>query len=112
MPQNDSYVPNVGLTKQLSGKIPHTLSVVDYNKRNAERLEYADGAVDTAVSTLVLCTVLGTLQDVLTPLWRKCFDGCCLNRDTVGLLEEEGFLIRELQSYYKGLAVTVVGTKS
>lgn len=111
---------------------------------NAERLEFGDGAFDTVVSTLVLCTVpnpraavremlrvckpggrllllehvrmdrpvLGRLQDVLTPLWRKCFDGCCLNRDTVGLLEGEGVLILEIQSYYKGLAVTVVGTKS
>ena len=35
--------------------------------------------------------VLSTLQDILTPLWKKFAMGCHLNRDTLSLIKENNF---------------------
>lgn len=41
---------------------------------------------------------LGALsQDLVTPLWRRCFAGCEPNRDTARLIREAGFEIVELE---------------
>lgn len=50
---------------------------------------------------------LGALQDLLTPIWRKTFDGCHLNRNTVDLLREEGLDILELKRYFRNSFITV-----
>jgi ubiquinone/menaquinone biosynthesis C-methylase UbiE len=36
------------------------------------------------------------LQNALTPLWKRLFGGCHLNRDAVGLLRAAGFAIAEV----------------
>ena len=41
----------------------------------------------------------------LTPFWKKICDGCCLDRETVGVLESKGFKIIKLNKFYKGLFV-------
>ncbi len=48
-----------------------------------------------------------SLQDLLTPVWKRVFDGCHLNRDTEALLKREGIQITELKSYFKKLFITV-----
>jgi ubiquinone/menaquinone biosynthesis C-methylase UbiE len=50
---------------------------------------------------------LGTLQEWLTPGWKKICDGCCLNRDTLGLIESHGLPIVKVKNYYKGLFIVV-----
>lgn len=45
----------------------------------------------------------GWLQDKLTPLWKRMCDGCHLNRDTLGMIEEAGFSMTETHSDYNGL---------
>ncbi|WP_163539785.1 class I SAM-dependent methyltransferase [Gracilibacillus sp. YIM 98692] len=52
-------------------------------------------------------SLLGKLQDILTPLWKKICDGCHLNRDTLTTLERSPLAIMSIDSYYKGLLVTV-----
>jgi len=54
---------------------------------------------------------LAKTQEVLTPLWKKVCDGCHLNRDTLKLIEEAGFQVLEVKSYYKSLFITVVCEK-
>ena len=44
--------------------------------------------------------ILGKTQDVLTPLWKKAFDGCHLNRNTLELLKQSGLIITKVDSYY------------
>ncbi|MCM3567620.1 class I SAM-dependent methyltransferase [Neobacillus mesonae] len=46
---------------------------------------------------------LGGLQEMLTPAWKKICDGCCLNRDTIGLLKSEGITINKVQKYFGDL---------
>ncbi|MHA6260790.1 class I SAM-dependent methyltransferase [Sporosarcina sp. CAU 1771] len=43
---------------------------------------------------------IGKIQDVLTPVWRKVADGCHLNRDTLALLEQSRFTVREVETFY------------
>ncbi|WP_053363703.1 class I SAM-dependent methyltransferase [Bacillus sp. FJAT-27251] len=47
------------------------------------------------------------LQELLTPAWRKICDGCCLDRDTVGLMKKHGFKIVEQKEDFKGLFVAM-----
>lgn len=47
--------------------------------------------------------LLGWLQELLTPAWKKICDGCCLNRDTLALLKGKELTITEAKSFYKGL---------
>ncbi|WP_412968202.1 class I SAM-dependent methyltransferase [Fredinandcohnia sp. 179-A 10B2 NHS] len=51
--------------------------------------------------------ILAKLQDLLTPAWSKICDGCCLNRETVNVLQQEGFQITNITSFYKGLFVVI-----
>jgi ubiquinone/menaquinone biosynthesis C-methylase UbiE len=50
-------------------------------------------------------SILAHLQDWLTPFWKKICDGCCLNRNTVQLLKENGLEILQLETYFKDLFV-------
>jgi ubiquinone/menaquinone biosynthesis C-methylase UbiE len=49
--------------------------------------------------------ILAHLQDWLTPFWKKICDGCCLNRNTVQVLKENGLEILQLDTYFKDLFV-------
>ncbi len=50
---------------------------------------------------------LASLQEMLTPFWKKICDGCCLNRNTIKLLETHGITIIKVQKYYGDLFVYV-----
>ncbi|MDF2903510.1 MAG: type 11 methyltransferase [Bacillus sp. (in: firmicutes)] len=50
---------------------------------------------------------LARLQNWLTPVWKQVCDGCCLNRDTVELINRQGFHFVKVQKFYKGLFVVV-----
>lgn len=48
--------------------------------------------------------ILKASQHLLTPLWKQLCDGCHLNRDTLGLIEESPFFqVRQVDSIYSGL---------
>ncbi|MBB6444292.1 class I SAM-dependent methyltransferase [Bacillus benzoevorans] len=49
--------------------------------------------------------VLGKIQTRLTPYWSKICDGCCLDRDTVSVVRQQGFEMVELKQYYRGLFI-------
>ncbi|WP_342045325.1 class I SAM-dependent methyltransferase [Bacillus sp. OTU530] len=48
---------------------------------------------------------LATLQDWLTPLWKKGCDGCCLNRDTVQMIQANGLEILNKRTFYNGFFI-------
>lgn len=50
---------------------------------------------------------LAWLQSAATPLWKHLAGGCHLDRDTVTLLEEAGFVLSRVERYLGGLLVTV-----
>lgn len=56
---------------------------------------------------------LGTLQDAMTPLWKKVAGGCHLNRATLKLIRKSGLKVIEVKSMYKGLflAITCINEK-
>jgi ubiquinone/menaquinone biosynthesis C-methylase UbiE len=51
--------------------------------------------------------ILGTLQDLLTPIWKRVCDGCHLNRDTIKFLRQEELEIISRKTYLKNIFVTV-----
>ncbi|MEC2055079.1 class I SAM-dependent methyltransferase [Peribacillus psychrosaccharolyticus] len=51
--------------------------------------------------------VLANLQEYLTPLWKKVCDGCCLNRDTLQMINENGLQIVHKKTFYNGLFIQV-----
>lgn len=56
---------------------------------------------------------LGKLQDILNPLWTKVCDGCQLNRDTLGAIQQAGIEVMRVESMYKKLflSITAVNPK-
>ncbi|MEH7355644.1 class I SAM-dependent methyltransferase [Neobacillus drentensis] len=50
---------------------------------------------------------LAALQELLTPVWKKICDGCCLNRKTIELLELYDITITKVQKYYSDLFVYI-----
>lgn len=52
-------------------------------------------------------SILGSLQDWLTPTWKRLCDGCHLNRNTFQLIKQTGFKIQHVKHKAKGLLVIV-----
>ncbi|MFS0777427.1 class I SAM-dependent methyltransferase [Neobacillus sp. 3P2-tot-E-2] len=52
-------------------------------------------------------TVLNTMQEGLTPLWKKICDGCCLNRETLKAFTSRGLKIERVEKFYKDLFIVV-----
>lgn len=55
---------------------------------------------------------LASLQNWLTPAWKKVADGCYLNRDTLGLLNSQRLPVEKVEKYYKGLFVVAKAVNS
>ncbi|TWT07885.1 class I SAM-dependent methyltransferase [Planococcus sp. CPCC 101016] len=56
--------------------------------------------------------ILGQTQEALTPIWRRLCDGCHLNRNTLGLVEQSGLNIQKVTSNYGGLFLTIECTNA
>jgi len=50
---------------------------------------------------------MGKAQDIMTPLWKKAFAGCHLNRDTLGVISRSALSVIEVRSYYKGFLLSI-----
>ncbi|KQX46595.1 class I SAM-dependent methyltransferase [Paenibacillus sp. Root444D2] len=57
-------------------------------------------------------SVIGKLQDLLSPIWKRACDGCHLNRDTIHLLKQEDIEIIEIKKHLGDIFVTVEARKS
>lgn len=51
------------------------------------------------------------LQNIMTPLWKKVWDGCHLNRNTEKTLVNNGLHIISKTAHLAGFAISVVATK-
>jgi ubiquinone/menaquinone biosynthesis C-methylase UbiE len=51
--------------------------------------------------------IIGSLQDLLTPAWRRIAGGCRLNERTAETVRRAGFHIHDLSSYMGGCVVTI-----
>jgi ubiquinone/menaquinone biosynthesis C-methylase UbiE len=129
--------PDPFMRKRLGPKLGDARVPVEVSAAGAEELPFPDGSFDTAVSTLVLCTVpdqesalvevrrvlrpggrllfiehvratgsTARWQDRIEPLWRRLLGGCHPNRDTVAAIEEAGFEIDSLESFYPPVFLT------
>lgn len=58
-------------------------------------------------------SLLGSLQDWLTPAWKRICDGCHLNRNTFQLIKQAGFEVLHVEQKARSLLVVVeaVNTK-
>jgi ubiquinone/menaquinone biosynthesis C-methylase UbiE len=56
-------------------------------------------------------SLLGKLQDFLTPIWKRACDGCHLNRDTIHLLRQEDIEIIEINKHVGNIFITVEARK-
>lgn len=55
--------------------------------------------------------LLGKLQDLLTPIWKRACDGCHLNRDTIHLLRQEDIEIIEINKHLGNIFITIEARK-
>jgi ubiquinone/menaquinone biosynthesis C-methylase UbiE len=54
--------------------------------------------------------VIGRLQDVLTPLWRRLAGGCRLNERSVASVRRAGFRIDSLRTHMRGYVVAITAS--
>ena len=47
------------------------------------------------------------VQDLLTPLWKHMANGCHLNRDTLSLVQSEGFRTESVREHLNGLVLEI-----
>ena len=66
-----------------------------------------DGKVRLVEHVRVARPVIGWLQDVLTPVWRRLARGCRLNEHSVETVRSAGFQIDDLRSHMGGFVVTI-----
>lgn len=52
-----------------------------------------------------------TLQNLLTPVWKRLCDGCHLNRNTEETIKQGGLTIISKQTQFSGLAVALIAKK-
>jgi ubiquinone/menaquinone biosynthesis C-methylase UbiE len=52
-------------------------------------------------------SMLGILQDRLTPVWKRLCDGCHLNRNSIELIKQAGFRVTRVERHYKKIFVVV-----
>jgi ubiquinone/menaquinone biosynthesis C-methylase UbiE len=50
---------------------------------------------------------LGSMQDWLTPAWKRLCDGCHLNRNTLAMIEEAGFEITQVERHFKDIFLVI-----
>lgn len=51
--------------------------------------------------------LIGKVQDLMTPLWKKAFGGCHLNRDTLTLIQNSELSITDIETHYKGWVLEI-----
>nr|WP_289036865.1 class I SAM-dependent methyltransferase [uncultured Allobacillus sp.] len=51
--------------------------------------------------------IVGRLQDVVTPIWKRMCDGCHLNRNTLEIIKQNGFRIEQVDEHFKGLFLQI-----
>lgn len=51
--------------------------------------------------------ILGKMQDLATPVWKKVFAGCHLNRDTLKLVKQAGLQVTRAQPSFRNLFLTI-----
>lgn len=57
-------------------------------------------------------SLLGSLQDWLTPAWKRICDGCHLNRNTFQLIKQAGFEVLHVEHKARGLLLVVEAVNS
>lgn len=56
--------------------------------------------------------VIGWVQDVATPVWRRIAGGCRLNERSVDTVRRAGFRIDTVRSALRGCVVMIEATKA
>lgn len=51
--------------------------------------------------------IMGRVQDLVTPVWRRLAGGCRLNQRTVATVQHAGFRVEELRSHMRGYVVAI-----
>ncbi|WNF38537.1 class I SAM-dependent methyltransferase [Bacillaceae bacterium IKA-2] len=55
--------------------------------------------------------ILATLQNMLTPVWKRIGDGCHLNRDTEQTIKDAGLNIISVKSHLSSFAISLIVKK-
>lgn len=75
--------------------------------KEIQRVCKPDGRVLFLEHVRLTNKILATLQDFLTPSWKKLCDGCHLNRDSLGIIRSSGLQIQRVQGFAGALFLTI-----
>lgn len=54
--------------------------------------------------------IIASIQNWMTPLWKRVCDGCHLNRDTLSTIKKVGITVDELKEYNGGFILVIEAT--
>lgn len=75
--------------------------------REVHRVLVPGGALKLMEHVRVRNIVGAKAQDLLTPLWRHIANNCHLNRDTLTVVQANGFQIESVREHLRGLVIEV-----
>ncbi|GEN44558.1 class I SAM-dependent methyltransferase [Alkalibacillus haloalkaliphilus] len=84
-----------------------TIQDVNHALSEARRVVKPGGQVMFFEHVRLNHSIVGKVQDVLTPFWKKVAGGCHLNRNSLTLIKEAGFEVVEVERMYKGLFLVI-----
>ncbi|PYZ93407.1 SAM-dependent methyltransferase [Salipaludibacillus keqinensis] len=84
-------------------------TIPDPDKALAEirRVCKSDGRILFFEHVRVQQPFLARIQSAVTPLWKRLYDGCHLDRDTLSTIKKAGFSVDHVKEYKRGLFIVI-----
>src|SRR6266568_897935 len=109
----EAVEPDSAMLAYARERLSQAAVLISLTQASVEALPWADATFDSAVATLVFCSVfdhvrsqtavLAQVQDALVPVTTRLFGNCHWNRDAEQLVQEAGFQVVQVRAVGGGL---------